>query len=190
MPSQARNPFLLGMVASGVQFDIGADRSAARPGPSTRATTLRKPCRSTAAGSGSSDLLLDGLSNTGTETSTAANMGFVPSPDAVPEFRIQTSNYDAQYGRTAGGTITVSIKYGTNASRHGLRAREHYHQRQHLRPESHRQAAQRITRTTRFELDGPLVIPHLYDGHNKTFFMYSYEIWRTPSPRPPRRPCR
>ena len=66
---------------------------------------------------GASDLLLDGLSNTGTETTTPTNMGFVPSPDAVQQFRIQTSNYDAQYGRTAGTTshtrpgLTVSQQY-------------------------------------------------------------------------------
>jgi hypothetical protein len=28
------------------------------------------------------------------------------------------------------------------------------------------------------------VIPHLYDGHNKTFFMYSYELWRDEIPSP------
>ncbi len=35
-----------------------------------------------------------------------------------------------------------------------------------------------------FEFDGPVVIPHLYNGRNKTFFMYGYEIWRDSIPTP------
>ena len=64
---------------------------------------------------GASDLLLDGIPNTGVETgSSATNQAFVPTPEAVSEYKIASSNYDAQYGRTSGGTMTVSIKNGTN----------------------------------------------------------------------------
>jgi hypothetical protein len=34
------------------------------------------------------------------------------------------------------------------------------------------------------EFDGPVVIPHIYNGRNKTFFMWSYEIWRSAIPTP------
>jgi hypothetical protein len=54
---------------------------------------------------GASDLLLDGVPNTSTESTSPANMGYVPSPDATQQFKIQTNTYDAQYGRTSGGVI-------------------------------------------------------------------------------------
>jgi len=40
------------------------------------------------------------------------------------------------------------------------------------------------------EIDGPVVIPHIYNGRNKTFFMWSYEIWRSAIPTPSTRRCR
>lgn len=40
---------------------------------------------------------------------------YTPNPDAVQEFRILTSNYTAEYGRNAGGIISVVTKSGTNA---------------------------------------------------------------------------
>ena len=51
-----------------------------------------------------------------TRTAKAArgNLGFVPSPDAVQEVRVDTNTYDAQFGRTGGGTVSVSVKSGTN----------------------------------------------------------------------------
>ena len=39
---------------------------------------------------------------------------YVPNPDTVSEFRIMTSNYPAEYGRNAGGVITVATQSGTN----------------------------------------------------------------------------
>jgi hypothetical protein len=35
-------------------------------------------------------------------------------PDAVAEVKVQTNLYDAEYGRTGGGVITLSLKSGTN----------------------------------------------------------------------------
>ena len=60
------------------------------------------------------EFLLDGVPNTGTETNQPNNLSFVPSPDATAEFQVQTSIYDAQYGRTGGGVVNVVLKSGTN----------------------------------------------------------------------------
>ena len=188
LPSQARNPFLLGIVATGVQFDIGSNALSRSARPFDAGNNVAESMSINGGALGSSDLLLDGVPNTGIETgSVATNQAFVPTPEAVSQFKIQNSNYDAQYGRTSGGTMTVSIKNGTNQL-HGAvywldkntvltantfdqnrigNARAAYHEN-----------------NPGFEFDGPVVIPHVYNGHNRTFFMYSYELWRDAIPSP------
>ena len=115
MPSVGRNPFLLGIEAAGVQFDIGAGPMSRAVRPFDAGNNVAESMSINGGRLGASDLLLDGVPNTGVETgSSATNMAFVPNQDAVSEFRIASNNYDAQYGRTAGGTMSVSIKAGTN----------------------------------------------------------------------------
>jgi len=60
--------------------------------------------------------LLDGVNNsTNTaEMPTRVNLTVSPNLDAIQEFKIQSSTYDAQYGNTAGGTINIITKSGTN----------------------------------------------------------------------------
>jgi hypothetical protein len=188
IPSVGRNPFLLGIEASGVQFDVGANALSRSVRPFDAGNNVAESMSINGGRTGASDLLLDGEPNTGVETgSSATNMAFVPNQDAVSEFRMQASNYDAQYGRTAGGTMSVSIKNGTNKY-HGVaywydkntiltantfdqnrvgNGRAAYHQNE-----------------PGLELDGPVVIPHLYNGRNRTFFMYSLELWRDAIPSP------
>src|SRR6185312_11641244 len=62
------------------------------------------------------NFLLDGLDNNsyGTSNQGFANENIPPSPDAVSEFRIETDNYSAEYGRASGGVINASIRRGTN----------------------------------------------------------------------------
>ena len=61
-------------------------------------------------------MLLDGIDNNnyilGTDTGNISAL--TPSVDAVQEFRVESGNYGAQYGRAAGGVVIVSIKSGTN----------------------------------------------------------------------------
>ena len=62
------------------------------------------------------NFLLDGLDNNtyGTSNQGFANENIPPSPDAVGEFRIETDNYSAEYGRASGGVINASIRRGSN----------------------------------------------------------------------------
>jgi Carboxypeptidase regulatory-like domain len=62
-------------------------------------------------GAGSVNYYLDG----GTNMTSLRNTGnILPNPDAIQEFRVQTNNYNAEYGRFASGIINVLTKSGTN----------------------------------------------------------------------------
>lgn len=60
--------------------------------------------------------LLDGLDNNnyGTSNQGFANENIPPSPDAVSEFRVETNNYSAEYGRNPGAVINATVRRGTN----------------------------------------------------------------------------
>ena len=60
--------------------------------------------------------LLDGLDNNnyGTSNQGFANENIPPSPDAVNEFKVETDNYSAEFGRSTGATINVSTRRGSN----------------------------------------------------------------------------
>ena len=65
------------------------------------------------------NFLLDGLDNNayGTSNQGFSNQVMQPSPDAVAEFRVVTNNMSAEYGRSAGATVNVASKSGTNSFR-------------------------------------------------------------------------
>jgi len=62
------------------------------------------------------NFLLDGLDNNayGTSNQGFSNQAIPPSPDAINEFRVETNNYSAEFGRSSGAVINVSINSGTN----------------------------------------------------------------------------
>ena len=62
------------------------------------------------------DFLLDGLDNNayGTSNQSYSNQAIQPSVDAINEFRVETDNYSAEYGRSAGAVFNVSINSGTS----------------------------------------------------------------------------
>ncbi|MGI4755646.1 MAG: carboxypeptidase regulatory-like domain-containing protein [Janthinobacterium lividum] len=62
------------------------------------------------------NFLLDGLDNNnyGTSNQGFANENIAPSPDAVDEFRVETNNYSAEFGRNIGAVINAAVRRGTN----------------------------------------------------------------------------
>jgi hypothetical protein len=174
LPSLGRNPFLLATLASGVQYRPSNGSASFRPfdnGPMEQIAIAGGRERT-------NELMIDGAPNTATEGGAVGMLAFVPSPDAVQEFRVQSNNYDAQFGRTGGGTINVSLKSGTNQLHGSL---YHYFRNNILNANTFQNnAAGRERVDDRWNqpglvFDGPVWIPKVYNGRDKTFFMFSWE---------------
>lgn len=119
------------------------------------------------------------------EGQTAGNTGGLrqytgqaqPSVDAIQEVAVQTSNYSAEFGTAGGGIFNVTMKSGTNeyhGSAYNYGANEAlnaYQPYTGLRNPSKRY-------DYGFTIGGPVRIPKVYDGRNKTFFFWSWEQFR------------
>ena len=110
LPLLGRNPFSLAQLSPGVQYTPALASRSNRPFDNGGMDNFRI----SGSRAFTNEFLLDGVPNTGTETTQPNNLSFVPSPDATAEFKVQTSIYDAQYGRTGGGVVNVVLKSGTN----------------------------------------------------------------------------
>ena len=62
-----------------------------------------------------SDLTIDGVPSTATANANEVIASYVPPPDIVQEFKVQTATFDASFGNTEGGVTNLSIKSGTNS---------------------------------------------------------------------------
>lgn len=120
------------------------------------------------------------------ETALGTTQSLV-SVDALQEFRINTSTYSAEYGRTPGGQISFLTRSGTNQW-HG--SAFDYFRNEVLDANSWFNNAAGLPRTAERQNDfggslgGPIAIPGLYDGRDKTFFFFSYEGMRLNVPQP------
>ena len=133
-----------------------------------------------------SDLLIDGAPSTATANANEVIATYVPPSDIVQEFRVQTATFDSQFGNTEGGVTSISIKSGTNdfhgtayywLEPGGLAANDFFgNARGQGRPFSY-------SNRPGFSVNGPVWIPKLYNGRNKTFFLFSYEGIRDSRPR-------
>ena len=101
-----------------------------------------------------------------------------PVPDAMQEFKIQSGNNSAQFGQFAGAVINAQLKAGTNVL-HGdvweylrneaLQANNYFSNLNGVRRPEYRQNQWGGT------IGGPVFIPHVYDGRDKTFFFFDYQ---------------
>jgi hypothetical protein len=105
----------------------------------------------------------------------------VPSVDAIQEFTLQRSTYDAQYGRSGGGQVIVATKSGTNQF-HGdayeFVRNDFFNANDFFANSSGTPRAPERYNNFGFTIGGPLFIPKLYKkSQSKTFFFWSEE-WR------------
>jgi hypothetical protein len=120
--------------------------------------------------------LLDGAPNDMLYTTNA--LAYIPAVDAVAEFKAITAPFDAQYGRNGGGVISVVTKSGTNTL-HGTAY--DFVNRSWLFANTYANNAADVPKSNQslneygYTLGGPVWIPHLYHGKDKTFFFTSWE---------------
>src|SRR5207249_4646216 len=168
----ARNPFMLSYLAPGITysgpaiyqrpFDNGAIADWSINGGQNR----------------NNEFLLDGAPNNSIQGGN--NLAYVPPVDAVQEFKIVTNSYDAQYGRTAGGIVNVSLKSGTN-SFHGsiyeFARRKALDGTEYLNVITNTAKPSHSLDQYGGQVDGPVF-------KSKTFFMVNYEGYRELTPNP------
>ena len=109
LPLNGRMIFMLNRTAPGVNWQV--------PGFGAQGSSGLRPFDNLGGSAwslnggrvGTNEFLLDGAPD-----STRGRYNFAPPVDAVEEFKIQTNTYDAQYGRTGGGVVNMTLKTGTN----------------------------------------------------------------------------
>lgn len=129
---------------------------------------------------GSNQFMMDGAPNM-----QGTQVAYSPPPGVVEEFKVQAANFDASSGFMGGASINMSLKSGSNTLHGQIYS---FAQNPVLNADKYfRLAAGKPQfRLYRYggSVSGPINIPKLYNGRNRTFFMYGYEgIWSfDPSP--------
>jgi hypothetical protein len=134
------------------------------------------------------DYNVDGVSNEG----KGGTVSFVPPPDMVQEVRIETTSYDAAVGHGGAGTVNIALRSGTNALHGSLGAsvssgpmitRNWFTDNFIYDPATGPITPEKIKANTPASrwlresatVGGPVYIPKIYDGRNKTFWMFGYQ---------------
>ena len=128
---------------------------------------------------GGTDILVDGVSISLVSPNTQWNKGV--STDSVDEFRVLQSNFSAEYGQAGDGIVSLTLKSGTNQL-HG--SGYDFLRNKSLDANSWANNLQGLPRSLDTQNDfgatlgGPVWIPKVYNGKNKTFFFFAYEGFR------------
>ena len=122
------------------------------------------------------DYSVDGTSSVNVGTNSAAR-DMYPSSEMLSEFKVSAINNNAEMASS--GDVTVTTKSGGNAL-HG--SAFEYLQNRALDATTYGASAKqaKVWNTFGGSLSGPIVIPKLYNGHDKTFFFVDYEANRKP----------
>lgn len=192
LPLADGNPFALARLAAGVSvFGTGFLGSGTQPFSTTDPSSIV-----TNGAQGGNEFTLDGAPNTVDKRPQTGNrIGQQPPADAVQEFKVTTASFDAQQGHTAGATIDVAVRSGTNrltgtlyefVRNDALGANNFFTNRAApLGLDENGKAKRPARRYNRFggTVGGPVWVPGLYKGKDRTFFFFSYEGIRTKTPR-------
>jgi len=175
LPMNGRNALDVANIASNVSIPTGSALTGIPPGKQASGAGTRGVNNS---------VTLDGIS---IENNLSSTLTVQPNPDALAAVQTQNGNYTAQYGNYIGIHINLASKSGTNAF-HGTVY--NYFQNDDLNSRGFNTVfpvpAKAELRYNLFGgvVSGPVIIPFLYHGRDKTFFMGSYEGLRTHTTKP------
>jgi len=133
------------------------------------------------------DYLVDGITTNRMENGSGSFDAVAPSVESIQEFHVDISGMSSEFGRTTGGLANYKTRSGTNAyhgavfdyfKNAGLDGNNWFNNGYIALNPSQEFLLKRPADTKSnygISLGGPLRIPHLYDGHDKTFFLFSFE---------------
>ena len=168
LPLNGRNALALVMLVPGVRSQAGAtNNNFVDRGTALSAISIN------GGPSSLNSFILDGANN---NTAYLADLNVNPTVDAVQEFKVQSNTMSAEFGFTAGGVINLVTKSGTNQL-HGALT---YFVRNDAFDA--RRAYTAFKEPFRYHqyggtIGGPVVLPKIYNGKDKTFFFFNYEGW-------------
>ncbi len=177
IPTNSRNPLDLVLTLGGTSEEALSTRDLSEDRNVTNATAPAEQGNFSLSGgvSYSNNITIDGLDN---NDDRSANVRFQPSLESIDEVQVITNQFSAEYGRASGGRINLRTRSGTNQLRgrvfmffrdDNLNANTWY---------NNSRGFARLPLTEYnpgFTLSGPVVLPKIYDGRNKTFFSVAYE---------------
>jgi hypothetical protein len=120
-------------------------------------------------------ILLDGQD---TRNNSTLDNGYSAPQESVGEIRFITNSFSAEYGRSTGGVVVAESRTGANKL-HG--SAYDYLQNDDLNANSWTNNQNRVRRGRQrvnvygFTLSGPVYLPRIYDGKNRTFFFFNWE---------------
>jgi hypothetical protein len=179
MPLSDGNPFVLSRLVPGVAYT--GDLKFSRPFDNAGTSSINAD-----GSTGGNEFSLDGSPN----MASGRRVAFVPPAGAVAEFKVETATFDAADGHTAGAQVNVTLKSGTNL----LKGEGYYY----LRDEKLSATDFFVNKAggekpalgyERFggHLGGPVRLPGMYNGRDRTFFFgaieWLYDEFPEPGPR-------
>jgi hypothetical protein len=170
LPLDGRNYTFLAQLSAGV---VGGQQD-------TRGESVHGRFSANGVRATENSYLLDGMDNTSSVIAHTNGKDYVilTPVDALEEFKIQISDYGAQFGRAAGAVLNAVTKSGSNQL-HGnvweFFRNDKLNAADYFQSTSGQPKGKYHLNQFGFTLGGPVVIPHLYSGLNRTFFFVDYE---------------
>lgn len=192
IPINTRNPLDLVLTLGGTSEEALSTRDLAEDRNVTNSTPPAEQGNFSLSGgvSYSNNITIDGLDN---NDDRSANVRFQPSLETVEEVQVITNQFSSEYGRASGGRINLRTRSGTNKFRgrafmffrdDNLNSNSWYNNLRKYTPVPPRTLPDTNPLYNRlpfteynpgFTFSGPIIIPKIYNGKNRSFFSVAYE---------------
>ncbi|HKX26411.1 MAG TPA: carboxypeptidase regulatory-like domain-containing protein, partial [Blastocatellia bacterium] len=186
MPLADGNPFTLARLAAGVAFTDISNLRFTRPFDNGGTSSIS----TNGARGQNNEFTLDGIPNNG---AFGRQVSYVPPAEAVQEFKVVTSSFDAQQGHSAGGQIDVALRSGANRPfgslywfnrNEALAGNEYFvNANMNCARDENGKCKRNPLRYNRYgaTVGGPVVLPwldpgpKLWNGKDRVFFFFAFE---------------